>query len=596
MMKAANKSFVRSVAGKSDSSDASTESVITMSIPTILIADDSDTDRLLLEKILVQQGYQVEVASNGKEAIAQFEKCRPDIVLLDALMPVMDGFEAAMRIKAIAGEDFTPIVFLTSLDEADSLAQCLDAGGDDFLTKPYNSIILKAKLNAFMRMKDMHSTLKQQRDEIKQYNSRLITEQEVAKRIFDKVAHAGCLDAPNIKYAFSPISIFNGDVILAAMSPSGNLVVLLGDFTGHGLSAAIGAMPLAQSFYSMLEKGFGIKEILREINSKLNEILPVDVFCCALVVEFNFKDQMLHLWNGGLPDGILYRPSEGKIIKFHSTNLPLGVRSNDDFDDHLVVHDLQPDDRFIVCSDGLYEAEDEHGNMFGEERFLSVIESNQNPDHLFHEINVSINSFIGVDTLSDDISLIEIKVVNADDLQVVFPEAVSSEKLGPKDWSLYYELRRDTLKDYDPLPLMLHILMQVPFLRLSSSQIYTVIAELYSNALEHGILGLSSEQKVTPAGFAQYYLARNQKLQDLVEGKVSIALHYQGDETGGRLEVEVKDSGEGFDFEPYLKDTSSEMQKKYSGRGIYLLHSLCQSVEFFDGGSRVQAVFVWGGE
>ena len=77
----------------------------------------------------------------------------------------------------------------------------------------------------------------------------------MAKSVFDNVAHNGSLSAPNIKYLLSPLSVFNGDVLLACMKPSG-MHVLLGDFTGHGLPAAIGAMPMAEIFYGMTRKGF----------------------------------------------------------------------------------------------------------------------------------------------------------------------------------------------------------------------------------------------------------------------------------------------------------------------------------------------------
>src|SRR5690606_40932182 len=83
------------------------------------------------------------------------------------------------------------------------------------------------------------------------HNEHLLREQHVAKAVFDKVAHSGCLDAPNIRYMQSPYALFNGDLLLAAYKPSGGMHVMLGDFTGHGLPAAIGAMPLAELFYGM---------------------------------------------------------------------------------------------------------------------------------------------------------------------------------------------------------------------------------------------------------------------------------------------------------------------------------------------------------
>ena len=115
---------------------------------TILIAEDSATDRMLLSTIVGRQGHRVLVAANGLEALALFESQRPQLVLMDALMPVMDGFEAARRIKAMAGEAMVPIIFLTSMSEDEALVSCLEAGGDDFLAKPYSRGILEAKINA----------------------------------------------------------------------------------------------------------------------------------------------------------------------------------------------------------------------------------------------------------------------------------------------------------------------------------------------------------------------------------------------------------------------------------------------------------------
>ncbi len=558
----------------------------------ILIADDNDTDRLLLQRILKRQGHDVVLAADGVEAIEVFKQEKPGIVLLDALMPHMDGFEAAEKIKLLAGEEFIPVIFLTSLQEADSLARCLDAGGDDFLSKPYNSVILKAKINAFERMREMHRTLSHQRDEIVAHNNRLLREQEVAKRVFDKVAHAGCLDASNIQYALSPIAVFNGDVALAGVNPAGDLMVLLGDFTGHGLDAAIGAMPLAQSFYSMLEKGFSMQNILREINLKLHEILPVGVFCCALVAEIDFKNGIVRTWNGGLPDCIIYRPRSDELIRLKSRHVPLGIKANIEFSDAVETHEVEPGDRLYMWSDGIHEAANERDEMFGEQRLHEVFINNQNPEKLFHEVNIAVNSFISEHSVGDDISLVEVEIVAPEKFKVDQPQFVGGQQAGPKDWSLQYELRPETLRDFDPLPMLLHVLMQVPFLRSFGGQIYTAMTELYTNALEHGVLRLESSLKDSPEGFSQYYQQREQRLDQLDKGWVLMSLDYNGTMTGGRLSVTVEDSGDGFDYHA-LMDTENSSHG-YSGRGINLLKSICHSVEYFDKGNKVRVVFVWG--
>src|SRR3989338_10777786 len=120
---------------------------------TILIVEDSALDRMLLATIVSRQGHRVLEACNGLEALALFRLERPDLVLMDAMMPVMDGFEAARRIKACAGETLVPIIFLTSLTESEALVRCLEAGGDDFLAKPYNRVIIEAKINAMDRLR-----------------------------------------------------------------------------------------------------------------------------------------------------------------------------------------------------------------------------------------------------------------------------------------------------------------------------------------------------------------------------------------------------------------------------------------------------------
>ena len=559
----------------------------------ILIADDSNTDRLLLKTLLTKQGHEVVVASDGVEAVEVFFQEQPTVVLMDALMPRMDGFEAAQKIKLLAGEDFVPIIFLTSLQEADSLARCLDAGGDDFLSKPYNSVILQAKINAFTRMREMHSTVKLQRDEIAAHNNRLMREQEVAKRVFDKVAHGGCLDAPNIQYSLSPIAIFNGDVALAGVSPAGNLLVLLGDFTGHGLDAAIGAMPLAQSFYSLLDKGFSMQDIMAEVNTKLNEVLPVGVFCCAIVAEINFTTGTMRVLNAGLPDAYIYTPSTAVIRRLASHHLPLGVRPILDFNNSVRTYEIEDNDRLYLWTDGILEAENDHGEMFGDTRLLEVFKKNTNAENLFTELNIAVNSYISQDTIGDDISLVEVKMVPPEQFKIERPKVVTDEQAGPRDWSLRYELRPDTLRDFDPLPILLNILLSVPFLRNSGGQIYTVMAELYANALEHGVLGLESSMKNSTAGFNQYYQLRQQRLEQLAEGLITVELDYKGSLQGGVLKITVEDSGDGFDHQGFLVASS---EAPYSGRGISLLLSICQSVEYVGRGNRVCATFAWGKE
>ncbi len=558
----------------------------------ILVADDSDTDRLLLATILRKQGHEIVTAEDGVEAVAAFDRSRPDMVLMDAQMPRMDGFEAAVAIKQRAGEDFIPIIFLTALHEVDALVRCLEVGGDDFLTKPYNSTILQAKVNAFSRMRHMQQLLLRQRDQIAEHNQRMVREQEIAREVFDRVAHKGCLNADNIKSRISPMAIFNGDVALAAVNPAGNLCLLLGDFTGHGLNAAIGAMPLAQCFYDLLEKGFLFREILQQLNLTLCDVLPEDIFCCAIFIEFNFREQHITVWNGGLPDGQLLSASTGQRQPLPSRHLPLGIKPELQFDEAIAVYDVSPGDRILVWTDGIVEAEDVEGNLFGNNRLELIINANSNLNVLFDEIDQEVTAFIGTGAALDDISLLEVKMVAPEQFNYQGPAFLCEGDNGADDWSLAFELRADSLRHFNPLPQLLQVLMEAPAIRPYAGQVYTVISELFSNALEHGLLQLDSTLKATDSGFNAYYERRENALPDLQQGSITINLDYQGDVSGGRLVINVEDSGKGFDFKAL--EAAGTDKNEYSGRGIRLVQGLCASVEYQGVGNAVEAVFLWG--
>jgi len=555
---------------------------------SILIAEDNAADRMLLSTIVSRQGHRVLTASNGLEAVALFEQERPQLVLMDALMPVMDGFEAARRIKQAAGEELVPIIFLTSLTEGEALVRCLEAGGDDFLAKPYNRVILEAKIKAMDRLRRLQETVLQQRDLISRHNEHLLNEQRVAKAVFDKVAHSGCLDAPNIRYLQSPYAVFNGDLLLAAFKPSGGMHVLLGDFTGHGLPAAIGAMPLAEVFYGMTAKGYSLAEVLREINAKLKRILPRGVFCCASVLNISFQRQVVEVWNGGLPDGYLLH-ANGQRLPLVSRHLPLGVLEPGAFNDKYEVYPLAPGDRVILLSDGVLEACNKQGELFGEGRLLEVFAANREPQALFAEIQQALLRFSGEQ--QDDVSLLEVSLVADGQLSrppLAFADNGQSHSL---DWSASFEFRGETLRHFNPLPFLLQLLLEVQGLRPQGGALFSVLAELYSNALEHGVLGLDSALKADAEGFAEYYRQRGVRLAALTDGFVRFHLQLLPEGAGGRLIIRVEDSGSGFDAQHVPAEPCNSYS--LSGRGLALVRQLSERCSWGDGEPGVRVEFSW---
>ena len=126
----------------------------------ILIADDSKTTRAMLTAAIEDFGHQVIIAATGNEAIELYQKHHPDLLILDVVMGKMDGFECARRIREIENnQDWVPIIFLSSSIDDESIAKGIDAGGDDYLTKPFSHITLAAKIKAMQRISDMRKRL-----------------------------------------------------------------------------------------------------------------------------------------------------------------------------------------------------------------------------------------------------------------------------------------------------------------------------------------------------------------------------------------------------------------------------------------------------
>jgi CheY-like chemotaxis protein len=556
---------------------------------TILIAEDSAADRLLLSTIVRRQGHEVLTAANGAEAVEVFRQQQPHLVLMDAMMPVMDGFQAAQQIKVLAGETLVPIIFLTSLTESEALARCLEAGGDDFLAKPYNQVILAAKIKAMDRLRRLQATVLQQRDLIARHHDYLLNEQRVAKAVFDKVAHSGCLSAPNIRYLQSPYALFNGDLLLAAYTPAGDMHVLLGDFTGHGLPAAVGAMPLAEVFYGMTAKGYGLAETLREMNAKLKRILPVDMFCCATLLCLSFQRRSVEVWNGGMPDGYLHRIATGEREPLAARHLPLGVLSPQAFDDRTEVHSMAVGDRVFLLSDGVIDTSDANDQLFGVERLQRVFAASREPDRLFDDIEQALRDFRG--EARDDVSMVEISLLAPAQVRLPAPVYSDSGQSCPLDWSVSFEFRGATLQRFNPLPYLLQLLLEVHGLRAQSGALYSVLAELYSNALEHGVLGLDSSLKRDAEGFARYYQQRNARLEALQQGFVRVHLQVLPHGEGGRLIIRVEDSGKGFDVARIMERPLDGV--RLSGRGVSLVRQLGHNASWSDEGRSARVEFFW---
>ncbi len=558
-----------------------------------LVVDDEATNRLLLRSILGKAGFEVVEAADGQQAVEQFERDRPDIVFMDAMMPVMDGFEATSRIKAIAGDDFVPVIFLTALTDKESLVRCIDAGGDDFLTKPISATLLKAKIRALERIRDLQR-------EIRGLYARMLHDEEVAESIFKQIVERRNPRIEGPRYHVSPAGLFSGDMCLMERTPAGDVNILLADVTGHGLSAALAAMPASDTFRALSRKGFSPEQIVAQINEKLCRSLPGGMFMAAQFISIGSEPGRIAFANCGMPDALLVEEGSRRIRqRLTSTTIPLGITRHFDAAEAIQYIRAEPGDRLLLISDGVVEACDPDGTPFGEARFEEAVTSSR--DSMLDAVLEALAGFCREAPQSDDISVVEIPLdcvaqtegsAPLERRKEVVAEPAPVVEEGQELFRVAMTFRGEVLAKADPVPMILGQINEVIDLGDHKNVLYTIVSELYNNALDHGILGLDSAGKQDAEGFAEYYARREALLHELTEGHVAVQVRVVGRPEGKEVVIEVEDSGEGFDHGSRPRVSMSD-EELLSRRGIPLVRELCDRLGYKGRGNVVEAVYSW---
>ena len=553
-----------------------------------LIVDDEKTNRLILKSLLSKQGYQTIEAVNGQEAVDLFKRELPSIIFMDVMMPILDGYEATRQIKIAAGNSFVPVIFLTAVSDDEALAQCIEAGGDDFLVKPYDKLILQSKIRSMQRIASLNR-------EVQGMYSMIHREQEIAESVFVNAIQSSNIENPYLRQVVRPAGIFSGDMVLSAYSPSRDLYFLTGDFTGHGLLAALGAMPVSEVFRAMTTKGFSPEEILVGINKKLKSMLPVGMFFGAQLVVVNHDLEHVRVFNAGMPDVIIVDGESNRIKhRLASTGLPLGVSAAIDPKELVQFAPISYNDKILMHSDGLIEARNARDQVFGIDRLLNSI-TRARRDRIFDQVFSDLDEYCGRNTTqADDVTLVEITCVHEVLPAVEVHDFIrpSTHMLGDRgEWKLSLRFNGARLRETNPVPILVNYLMEMEELEAERQSLFTVMTELYLNALDHGVLDLDSSLKSDPSGFASYFETRESRLASLDSGYVIFNLSVEQESTRRSILLRIEDSGEGFDFQNFTPLPQKEIA--LSGRGILLIQDLCESLEYHGKGNIAIARFSW---
>ena len=373
----------------------------------ILIAEHDRMEQHVLQALLQDEGHDVIIASTCAETRAKYEREQPDLVLMDIALPDGDGYSCTRKIAAACSSRFAPVILTTSLDDHLTLAKFIESDAIDFVDASSNTTVLKAKIAGYERTREIYRQLES-------FQTRTGQEIQLAKHMFDSLIRRSPTDIEFLRHWMVTAGHFCGDLLVYERAPSGDLHILMADFTGHGLAAAVGALPTSDVFFAMTRKGFTIGEIAEEANRKLNTLLPTGHFCAAVLARFSPQTAELEIWNGGQPPLFLLDDAGRVGTEVPAFHFPLGVVDKTRFDGATKTFSLKKHRHVVLFSDGLLEAQNAMGDLFGVEGVhTSLTIAREESLHPHQNIKARFVDFMDGMEAHDDVSLLTVDVPTA---------------------------------------------------------------------------------------------------------------------------------------------------------------------------------------
>lgn len=381
---------------------------------TIVLVDDEPVTRLSTAHRLRRLGYTVLEAEDGARGLKIIRKVRPDLIILDWIMPEMDGPMVCEAIRNDPALSSSQIILMTANDRPEQIAEGLARGADDFLSKSASKQEIAARVQAGIRANALVRQLEQTRDNLRAKQEELEAELQSAARFVESLLPPPGLPVPDIRlsWQYTPSLALGGDLFGVALWCPEYLGLFILDASGHGVSAALRAASLVTFLrpdsLSHIAGAYDPGKILTEANRRFPMTEDGDYFT---------------LWVGSLhiPTGTLAYAAAGHsgaiVCRPHAPSqwlarpaLPLG------FDPAAVfVSDnvpLQPRDRLFLMSDGIYEPLSPGGEVWGKERLQEILEQEaaRPMDEAITRCFQSAHAWQGAEHFADDAAVIGLEL------------------------------------------------------------------------------------------------------------------------------------------------------------------------------------------
>ena len=340
----------------------------------ILIADDDSITRRLLETILSKWGYQVIIAQDGDEAwrVLQGEGA-PKLAILDWMMPGLDGIEICRRARQRLDSPYVYILLLTSKIRKEDIIEGMDAGADDYLTKPFNRHELEVRLGAGLRILDLQEALLASAEELTQARTR---EMQTAAHLRDTLL-LGSPPAlhPGLEIAACsvPGTVMEGDFYdFFPCGPTG-LDIVLGDVQGQGLPAALIAAATRSHFLRVLHRAGNVPpaQIVTQVSDLISgQFLGEKSFETLCYARFDPDAKTLDYVDCGHAPTLHFQKQTGTCRIVRGDNMPLGISQSEGY--RAASLSFAPGDQFLFSSEGITSAPSESGEAYGPERISAL--------------------------------------------------------------------------------------------------------------------------------------------------------------------------------------------------------------------------------
>ena len=368
--------------------------------PLILIVDDNPANVEIFQARLAANNYEIITASDGEEGLALAKDRLPDLILLDIMMPKMDGIEVCRHLRADSALPFMPIIMVTAKTDSKDVVAGLEAGADEYLTKPVDHAALVARVKSMLRIKSLHDTVLEQSAELQ---AQLETATKVQSLFWPDIPEL--TGGSHIWATAVPAAYVSGDLYDVIPLQDGSLLAYVADVSDKGVPAALVMAALSTRIRSEARNQYEIDTLLETVNNRLHSLTSEEGFFATIVLAryWPHNGKMQLALAGHLQPLWIVESGIGNCPQING--ISLGITPDVGYEKKEIL--LSPGESILFFSDGVIEAENENKELFGNERLVDFIKDAKDPPRGKGLLDF-ISNWRGNVSASDDLTILEI--------------------------------------------------------------------------------------------------------------------------------------------------------------------------------------------